>query len=368
MRLLNVFAAFLLAAANAFGAGANASVEEGELNGAKFAIAFPPHWNRQLLLIAHGLRPETQPLAADLSPDDLAYKTLLNEGWMVAKTSFRRNGIIVADAITDLDALRALVVRKYGQPTRVLIEGESLGGLLAVLIAERDPREPKLYDGVVAISAALQLKETPPTTGLSLQPKIPLLFLTNTGEIEAPKSYVASPFARLETSVPPAIFSVTRGGHSNVNQAERLIALRALNTWLDRGPGSLPRPAGNDFFYDATVVPAAQPSLVKMHGDKHGFDTRLTKFIPSMGALLDAQPADFAAAEIKPFTWFQMTVQGKIYRVFYGKDFSSVKRNEWVVFPHAEGNLVLARAFGDVASSAHVAQGDTISIHRFDAK
>ena len=38
------------------------------------------------------------------------------------------------------------------------------------------------------------------------------------------------------------VFQIDRDGHVNVNQAERLHAIRVLNTWLDHGPSSLPRP------------------------------------------------------------------------------------------------------------------------------
>src|SRR5690349_13452668 len=56
-------------------------LDEGELEaGAKFAIARPITWNGSVLLIAHGLRAETDPLVADLFPDRLAYRTLRDEG------------------------------------------------------------------------------------------------------------------------------------------------------------------------------------------------------------------------------------------------------------------------------------------------
>ena len=102
------------------------AVETGEINGAKFALARPAQWNRRVLLIAHGLRSEDRPLVADLFPDQLANHTLLDEGWLVAKTSYRRNGLIVADAIADLDALRAHVVKKFGTPDRVLVDRKSV--------------------------------------------------------------------------------------------------------------------------------------------------------------------------------------------------------------------------------------------------
>jgi pimeloyl-ACP methyl ester carboxylesterase len=361
---------FLCTVSSTFAAApASRALDQGEINGAKYAIVLPAQWNRQLILVAPPLRPENEALAAAFSPEDIAFKTLFAEGWMIAKTSFRRNGIIIADGLADLDALRAYVAQKYGQPERVLVTGESLGGLVAMLVAEREPRQPPLYDGVLAISPALQLRETPTTIGLALQPRIPILFLVNQGEIEGPKGYIASPFARDAAVAPPVIFRVSRGGRANLNQRERLEALRALSLWVERGPSALPRPPNNEPFFDATIVPEPRPSAVTMQSNGQGFDTHVTALASSQGnVLLDVQPADFAAAEIRPSTWFRMVVHDKTYRAFYGRDFDSVKRGEWVVVPGAEGNFILARHLGNAADSAKIAPGDTVTIQRFEQK
>lgn len=250
-RLLCFFAAAVcLVAGHAAPAPANApatrlTIETGELGGAKFTLAHPAQWNRRLLLLAHGYRAEDRPLVADLFPGHLAYQTLISEGWMVAKTSYRRNGVIVADAIADLDALHAHIAEKHGEPERVLLEGESMGGLIVTLIAEREPELNALgrprYAGAVAIGAALGVKEPNSTLGLSMQPKIPLLFLTNESELEGPTRYVVADVPRAEP-LHPVQFRIARAGHVNVNQRERLVALRTLNLWLDRGHAALPRP------------------------------------------------------------------------------------------------------------------------------
>lgn len=348
-------------------AAASRSLDQGEINGAKYAIVLPAQWNRQLILVAPGIRGENEPLVAAFSSEDVAYRTLFTEGWMIAKTSFRRSGVVIADGLADLDALRNYIAEKYGQPQRVLVAGETLGGLVAVLVAEREPRQPLLYDGVLAISAAMHLKETPGTVGLSLQPKIPILFLANQGELEGPKGYITSPFAPGNDVAKPALFRVSRGGHANINQRERLNALRALNLWIERGPSALPRPANNEPFVDVTVPPALRASSVTAHANGHGFDTNVNGFTPTQGnLLLDAQPADFAAADIRPGTWFRLVVGDKVYRAFYGRDLDSVKRGEWVVLPAAEGNIILARNPGEAAAIAKLTLGDSVTIQRFE--
>jgi len=338
-------------------------LQTGEIAGAKFTLAHPADlkaWNRQVVLIAHGYRDEKAPLVADLFPDQLATKTLLAEGWIVAKTSYRRNGLVIADALLDLDALRAHIAKTYGEPTRVLLEGESMGGLIVTLGAER---APALYAGAIAIGAALSIQEPGSALAPSLQPKIPLLFLTNQSELDGPVAYVNAPAPRPDANLRPALFRVSRDGHVNVNQRERLAAFRALNTWLDTGRASLPAPAAGAPFHDATVVPAPVPSRVASDADARGFTARITEVSAVYGnVFLDAQPADFAAAGIAPGAWFQVGARGQTFRTYYGRDFGSVKRGEWVVFPNAEGFFWLSRNWENAAASAGLKLGDPVSI------
>lgn len=340
---------------------------EGEIGGAKFKIAVPAPWNRGVLLLAHGLRSEDRPLVADLAPDHLAYKTLIEEGWIVAKTSYRRNGLIVGDAIADLDALREHIAERFGAPDRVLLEGDSMGGLIVTLMAEREPGDRPRYHGAVAVGAALQIREPNSSAGLSLQPRVPLIFLTNQTELEGPRNYVAADLPR-DARVRPQLFRVSRDGHVNVNQAERLVALRALNAWLDRGPATLPRPKPGAPFPDVTQPPAPVPSRVAMDADARGFTARVIEVSAIYGNLfIDAQPADFAAAGIERMTWFELTAGDRTFRVLHGRDFGSVKRGEWVVFPNADGFYWLARNFADAAASARLKVGDPVKIRRFPA-
>jgi len=354
MRFIRGWMLLGFVAITAFGAQAAVTLETGEIAGAKFAVARPEHWNGYVLLLAHGLRDEDRPLLADLYPEHAAYKALLAEGWIVAKTSYRRNGIIVADAITDLDALRAYLTKRDGAPKRVILEGESMGGLIVTLLAER---EPEHYAGAVAIGAALRIPEKGVVVPVAGQPKAPLIFLTNESELDGPAAYVKA--AAKGGELAPALFRVARSGHVNVNQAERLVALRALNAWLDHGRASLP--AKGSAWFDATVVPVAQPSLVALQHDLNGFATRVTDVSQAYGNVaINAQPGDFAAAGIKPGTWFELRTERGSFRVFYGKDFSSVKKGEWVVFGNADGFFWLARNYGDAGATAGLKAGDTV--------
>ena len=334
----------------------------GEIDGAHYAIAreLGVDWNRSLLLIAHGYRPESAPLVADLFPDQVAYATLLNEGWILAKTSYRRNGIIVADAITDLDNLHELITEDFGPPARSIIEGDSMGGTIATHLMER---EDSRYQGAVAVGAALDLRESNGASGVTLAPLRPLLFMSNRSEILGPKAYIAeADIPRDSPSLRPVLFRIDRDGHVNVNQAERLTALRALNLWLDRGRGALPR---NQPF-DATQHPQTQSSLAMFDEDNRGLTTKVSHVSAIYGNVwLDIQPTDLERIGFNPGLWAQLIVNDQTYRVRYGKDFSSVERGQWVIFPNADGFFWLSRNWGNAAETADLELGDSVRLRRF---
>jgi S-adenosylmethionine hydrolase len=155
----------------------------------------------------------------------------------------------------------------------------------------------------------------------------------------------------------------------NVNQGERLAALRALNAWLDSGRAALPSPAEGEVFFDATVPPAAQPSQVAVLADAPGFTARVGEVSSDYGNLwINAQPGDFAAAGIRPMTWFQFKAGDQTYRVRYAKDFDSVKRGEWVAFTNADGFTWVARYYANAAATAGLHAGDTVTLQPYDEK
>lgn len=353
------------------------SVQTGEIGQAKYLIARPRGpWNGRLLIHAHGYRNPDEPLIANLSTERLAYATLLNEGWMLATTSYRRNGMILTDAVGDIDALREHIATHFGEPTCVILEGESMGGTIVTLIAERGSGS---YQGAVAIDAALQAREDNGTGGVSLQPRIPMIFLANQSEWEGPRNYVmrASNEARINHEiVAPALFRISRSGHVNVNQAERLVALHALVAWIEKGRDALPRPQpqsidglsvhGSDVFFDATVVPPVQPSRVTFDSNGEGFAATVTEVSLGHGNLfIEVQPSDFEKIGVKPGGYFKLKAGEKTYRVRYGRDFSSVPVGQWVMFPNADGYFWLARNHQNAARTSGLSKGQSVHISRY---
>jgi pimeloyl-ACP methyl ester carboxylesterase len=358
--------ASLEAAISASGAPA---LEIGEITGAHYTIAIPApetRWNGNLLLIAHGYRPESAPLVADLLPDQRAYSTLLEGGWIVAKTSYRRNGIIITDAISDLDNLYLKIRDLYGSPKKVIVKGDSMGGTIATTLAERGGDK---YHGLIAIGAALDLREDNGSTGVSFTPKIPLLFMSNRSEIEGPKAYVRKVSeTRSNGLTTPAIFRINRDGHVNVNQAERLFAVLTMSNWLDRGIQALPKPYLSAKPYDATHIPQPAPSTIVIDQDSRGLTAEVTEVSAIYGNVwLNLQPRDLETIGLNSGLWFQLTVKDKTYRVFYGKDFSSVERGQWVIFPNADGYFWLSRNWANAAQTGNLSLGDRVHLRRYDS-
>ena len=342
-------------------ARATARVESGEIAGAKFTVAVPANWNRRVLLIAHGYVPAERPLLTSFYPEQLAYRTLLKEGWLIAATSYRRNGMIVTDAMADLEALRVHLVAQFGEPDRVILLGESMGGLIVTLLCEQSSSS---YAGALAIGAALAIDEGGALITPRREPQRPLLFLSNQSEVDGPAAYVDATADHVSAELRPALFRVSRDGHVNVNQLERLNAIRALDRWIDAGRSTLPTPPAKAAFFDATVGSLPVASLVTLNGQTGSFVARITDVSAAYGNVtLSAQPEDFRKAGIAPNTWFTLTAHGHDYRTFYGSDFSSVKKGEWVVFPNADGFFTLSRNYADAAGTARLAVSDEITIN-----
>jgi pimeloyl-ACP methyl ester carboxylesterase len=279
---------------------------------------------------------------------------------MIATTSYRRNGMIVADAIADLDALRSYVASAHGEPERVLIEGDSLGGLIATIIAERDKGA---YDGAVVFDATLYLRDPTSQVGLTLMPRIPLLFVATARESAQAKSYITSLVARPAPVIQPVLFLISRVGHTNINQAERLEAVQAMNLWLDNGREALPRPRDQAPYFDATLPADPGPSTAEVSADAHTIETRVAEIDPVYGSvLLEAQPEDFAAAGIRPMSFCTLSARGKRFRILFGQSYGDVKDGQWIVFPDADGRTLVSQGHTSAAATSGLLVGDPVTL------
>jgi pimeloyl-ACP methyl ester carboxylesterase len=342
-------------------AAANYTVEKGDIQGAAFAIALPPgQWNRKILLLAHGYRPVTAPLLADLHPERASLKAALDDGWIVATTSFRRNGMVVGDSIADMDALRAYIVNEFGAPERVILEGESMGGLIVTIMAERDKA---LYDGAIVFDSTFYVKEPNGQIGISLLPRIPLLLVATQKEYLQSMRYVTSLVSRPSPTVQPVLFVIQREGHTNINQAEHLEAFQAMNDWIERGSDALPQPKNQAQYFDATIPADPGPSTAEVDSEAHSIGSRVAEVDAVYGnVLLEAEAQDFQAAGIPLMTYFTLEVNGKSYRTLYARTYADVKEGEWVAFADADGRTVAARFMADAAKTAGLSVGTPVKM------
>jgi pimeloyl-ACP methyl ester carboxylesterase len=116
--------------------------------GARYALYMPENWNGDLVLYAHGYR---DPGPVDLRDQDNlgAIRERLNAaGYAVGYSSFAENGFAVKDGMQRTSQLRGIFVSHFQPPRRTMLMGHSLGGLVALGLAEQFPTH---YDGALVM-------------------------------------------------------------------------------------------------------------------------------------------------------------------------------------------------------------------------
>lgn len=82
-----------------------------------------------MLLYCHGHRPKDAPLQAELdtiisnSGSDGFFAKQVEQGWIVAMTSYRKNGQVIWQAMDDVVWLYDLIVSTFGAPSCCILEG-----------------------------------------------------------------------------------------------------------------------------------------------------------------------------------------------------------------------------------------------------
>ncbi|KAL9653800.1 hypothetical protein ABK040_012861 [Willaertia magna] len=223
----------------------NYLIEYSEIEGAKIAVAIPKYWNKGLIIHCHGHRAVGIGLKADLYYNNMpeSFNKFLQEGFMIAMTSYRREGIILKDAIKDVNNLRNYIIDKFGKLECCILEGRSMGGAIVTYISEI---HSDLYDGAVCIGAALnvdQKDESLPHLSFQFKPKFPLLYLMNVSELGKVEDYIeqskqlantqhlSNDFSEGEVIV-PSLWTVSREGHNSVSEIERYGAIQNLIYWI----------------------------------------------------------------------------------------------------------------------------------------
>lgn len=322
-----------------------AAVTEGEIQGAKYKIAMPEKWQGKLVLLAHGYRLESKPLDAGFDTENEFAAPLLEAGWGIASTSYRRNGWIVEDAILNLKALRDRVEKEHGKIDRCVLVGSSMGGLIGTLVAEGALDR---VDGVLAIGAYLGGGERDGSyyDSLTYKPAAPVIFLTNETELEHPRHY--------RTQAGPektALWEVKRPGHCNVSDIERLKGVQALDAWIG---GKVPEKDR-----DGTVPPPARPSTAVKEGD--GLSGKVTSVSGSWGNLsTDFVAADLDSLGLKPGDKAQLRSGGKSLPVTVTRYWSEAKEGEGCIYVTPSGWLGVVINGGSAAGTLGVETGKSL--------
>jgi pimeloyl-ACP methyl ester carboxylesterase len=121
---------------------------QGDLGGVPYRILVPQNWNGTLLVYAHGYGESesvTPPLLAPLPADQ---NTLFAQGFALAASRFDGSGWTVKEGMQSTVALTAAFNGMVARPQQTIIWGKSMGGLMALGLAEKFPGH---YDGAVAL-------------------------------------------------------------------------------------------------------------------------------------------------------------------------------------------------------------------------
>lgn len=126
-------------------------VVTGEWQGALYAIYVPASWNGSLVLYTHGYVAPNEPIALPTNIGDFR-DLLLEDGYAVAYSSYSENGWAVREGFKETEHLLPLFRSSFGSPSSVYVIGHSMGGLIAVMLAEKHHGK---FDGALPICGAI---------------------------------------------------------------------------------------------------------------------------------------------------------------------------------------------------------------------
>ena len=132
----------------------------GTLNGANYTIRFPSpltNWNRVLVVYCHGYSATepTRPLIKATDGTESWSNGTLSIGSAFAISSFGTGGWAIQKGMNATHELAQFIVSTY-KVAKVYLVGVSMGGAVALLLAEKYPR---VYSGVMDISGSKNLTE-----------------------------------------------------------------------------------------------------------------------------------------------------------------------------------------------------------------
>lgn len=225
-------------------------------SGSKAKVTFLKHQPRptNALIFCHGFRPKGIPLAAPFAANDNPHKRvyldlMLKRGFLVASVSYRREGVIYADAVEDIMEMRQWIVNHFGSQGMIIAQGRSMGGAICTLLNERYGDQ---FAGILTLGAALHVSAEHDGTKpvFSCVPKTKQIFLTNVSELGVIEAYCNK--VGDDANLLPRIFQIHRFGHCAVFDSELALGFEKLFAWIEQNDAGAP-------VLDATDY-AAQPA------------------------------------------------------------------------------------------------------------
>ena len=120
---------------------ATTEVVEGLIGpGALYKMVKPANWNGTLLVYAHGSTTANTPVTLPITGARFA-EALVPEGVAVVFSSFSESGWNIKDGAQRTHQLTGLFTSKFGRPTTTIVAGQSMGGLIAIKLAEDYPTQ-----------------------------------------------------------------------------------------------------------------------------------------------------------------------------------------------------------------------------------
>jgi pimeloyl-ACP methyl ester carboxylesterase len=117
--------------------------------GSIYQLYLPRQWNGTAVYYAHGTRDVLEPVSLRNQDNLVTIRDQLGQlGFAVAYSSFDENGYAEKDGAQRTHQLRGLLASEFGKPSRNLLVGHSLGGLIVLDLAESFSGQ---YDGVAAL-------------------------------------------------------------------------------------------------------------------------------------------------------------------------------------------------------------------------
>ena len=126
--------------------------------GAHYLIVVPEHWNRVLVVHAHGGPSLGEPKIERADADIKRWGIIARAGYAYAASVYRQGGVAVRSAAEDTERVRQIFVQHVEKPRRTILHGQSWGAGVAAKAAEMYADSlagASPYDGVLLSSGVI---------------------------------------------------------------------------------------------------------------------------------------------------------------------------------------------------------------------